>query len=171
MAQVPDFTKTDCDGVTHHLYDELAAGNAVVLNFCAGWCVPCRRADPLLGEFYNEMSSNNCKVKSYLMLFETNTPGEITDCNFGISYQQQYHLNVPVLTDIGSFYSGITGQFFSKYSIEGIPVFLIIIPNVADPANSEVKKIVGYWDDLVQRLKDSVIFGIIPPIITESFSL
>lgn len=45
-AQVFDFTLNDCNGVSHHLYEDLAAGNAVVMKFCTGWCGPCTISNP-----------------------------------------------------------------------------------------------------------------------------
>ena len=78
FAQLPDFTKTDNHGVTHHLYDDLAAGKAVLLAFGAGWCGPCVYTDQFVESFYKKFGSGNCKVETYLMLFETNTPYQTT---------------------------------------------------------------------------------------------
>lgn len=37
----PDFTLTDIDGVTHHLYNYLDSGYAVIIDVSAAWCGPC----------------------------------------------------------------------------------------------------------------------------------
>lgn len=37
----PDWTFTDINGVTHHLYDDLDAGKTVFLDLSTTWCEPC----------------------------------------------------------------------------------------------------------------------------------
>lgn len=40
-ATAPDFTVTDLDGNTHHLYEYLDAGKVVIVDVSATWCNPC----------------------------------------------------------------------------------------------------------------------------------
>ena len=158
LAQLPDFTQTDCNGVTHHLYDDLAAGNAVVLKFCAGWCAPCSITNPLYENLWEEVRAG-CNLKMYSMLFETGITGQPTDCNYGTTYANHYGLTMPVLTNIGVWGSGVTAQYASMYNMDAIPTTFIIVPNPQDPANSNVKWIVGAYENLGQMIKDSLALG------------
>jgi thiol-disulfide isomerase/thioredoxin len=51
-APLPDITLTTLDGETIRLRD--LAGQTVVLNFWATWCVPCQREMPLLQQLQDE---------------------------------------------------------------------------------------------------------------------
>src|SRR5438045_2243259 len=108
LAQLPDFTHDDCNAVSHHLFADLQAGNAVILDFSARWCPPCHAAAPVMEQVYKDFGSGNCKVKQYLMLFDGLTPNVAANCNDGHIFATQHEVTSPVLTDIGSFYTGIT---------------------------------------------------------------
>src|SRR5690606_9225940 len=132
-GQIPDFEIEDCYGQTHHLYDDLAAGKAVIINVCAGWCEPCRYADVVLESVYKQYCSGNGELKTYGLLFENNQ-GENSDCAFGALYASTYDLSFPLITNSRE----IADKYLTQYGTaeRAIPLFAIIIPNQADPANS-----------------------------------
>jgi hypothetical protein len=143
-AQVFDFTLNDCSGVSHHLYDDLAAGNAVVMKFCAGWCLNCPISNPQFELIWKEFRNSSCKVKMYNMVFE-NSSYEESDCEFGLEYADQYHMTMPLFTGFGTMSSGLMAQFSEHYKIEAVPTTVIIFPNQQNPANSIVKIIEGAY--------------------------
>ena len=154
-AQVIDFTLNDCNGISHHLYDDLAAGNAVVMKFCTGWCVACPISNPEFELIWKEFRNSSCRVKMYNMVFETNNPGEESDCTFGSSYVHQYKMTMPLFTGFGTMYSGLMGQLAEHYNIYAVPTTVIIFPNQQNPANSIVKIIHGAFLEYPDELNRS----------------
>ena len=109
------------------------------------------------------------------MLFDGPTPNVPATCSQVANYVNRHGITFPALTNIGSWNTGITGQFFSLYnnitstgeSENGVPMFMVIIPNVSDPANSRVVAFVGAREDLAQYIKDILTQeGFITPSIT-----
>jgi len=163
FAQLPNFDVDDCDGQNHNLYDDLAAGKTVVLNFCAGWCQPCREADVILEDVYQRSCAGQADVLVYGMLFEDFSVNP-ADCVFGDLYSSTFGLNFPMITDMGTPGNEIHYEYFNTYGTVGIPVFFIIEPNVLDPANSVVNVIEGnsetLFDDIVAFLPPNSILEI-----------
>lgn len=165
LAQLPNFIKADCNGVNHNLYSDLEAGNAVILDFSAVWCPPCNLSSPLLEQLYAEFSSGQCKVKQYLILFDGPVPNGGSNCTNGSKYANFHDLTFPVITDIEN---SLVEQYFDLYdlvngqpleNVNGIPMFLIILPNTSDPANSIVKTIIGYAPNLKDLIKAELATG------------
>lgn len=153
-GQVRDFTATDCDGVTHNLYSELAAGNAVILNVCAGWCEPCRLADPKLEEVYQDVCQNTANVKVYGVLYDDYNYST-TDCTFGDQYASDYNLNFPLFT--GSEAEYIEEIYTYEFGVNSVPAFYVIIPDTANPYQSHVEIHVGNYPNLRDILIDMLV--------------
>lgn len=64
-----DFTKTDCDGVVHHLFEDLDAGNCVFIEFAMmPTCQPCITAGSKIEQLKLTVNAQHPdKVKWYLM--------------------------------------------------------------------------------------------------------
>lgn len=54
LSVMPDFTLKDINDNDVNLYDLLAEGNYVIIDFWATWCVPCCKALPHLNQFHEE---------------------------------------------------------------------------------------------------------------------
>jgi thiol-disulfide isomerase/thioredoxin len=57
---LPDISLPDTQGMTHHLADW--KGRALVINFWATWCEPCRREIPLLRDLRRENRGNGFEI-------------------------------------------------------------------------------------------------------------
>ena len=56
----PDFTVTDSEGKTFTLSEALKGHEAVLINFWATWCDPCKNEFPMLNKVYEEVTVNFC---------------------------------------------------------------------------------------------------------------
>jgi len=155
-TKLPDFTKNDLKNVQHNLYTDLSNGKTVVLDFSAVWCPPCNVSAPLLQTVYDDMKRNHCNVNVYMMLFEGRRVGEPCDSTTAVAFATRYALTLPIITNIGTFATGLVGQYTSQYLQSGIPFFMIITPNISSPGGSSIQIISGEYPDLVQMIESKL---------------
>jgi peroxiredoxin len=98
--QAPDFTLTALDGKTMKLSD--LRGKAVLLNFWATWCEPCKVEMPWFVDLQNKYASQGLQVVGVAM--DDASPSEIS------SFAKKLGVNYPVLIgkeEVGAQYGGI----------------------------------------------------------------
>lgn len=113
----PNFTLTNLEGETVSLED--FRGQAVLLNFWATWCVPCRTEMPVFNNVYNSLNERGFTVLA--VNFDESADQinrfveELDDLDSG-------RLSFPILLDPG-------GTVNREYRVRGYPTSLIIDGN------------------------------------------
>ncbi|TCP31690.1 peroxiredoxin [Scopulibacillus darangshiensis] len=105
----PDFILTDVHGKKVHLKD--FRGKAVVLNFWATWCDPCKREMPYINKVYEKT-----KNQKDVVILAVN----IKESKFAVeNFLNRYHIKFPVLMDK-------KGDVMDAYNIVPIPTTFFI---------------------------------------------
>lgn len=117
-------------------------GKAVVIDFWASWCGPCRRGLPLLQQYYEEVRANDRVAVFAVNVWEQCKPEELVakvreSCD-------KLKLTVPVLLDRD-------GSFIGKYGFQGIPATIVIGPD-----GKLVSSHMGFAQDMVAMLRADV---------------
>lgn len=85
VANIPAFSLVDRDGQARTLHDW--AGKALVVNFWATWCAPCRKEIPLLQRLQREHASDGVQVIGIAVDFREQV----------LAYASQMKIDYPVL--------------------------------------------------------------------------
>ena len=131
FAQVPDWTKTSCDGIQYNMHSELANGNAVLLDFSAMWCGPCNQLAPELEQVNQAFGAGTANVKVFGFLFE-NYQFNTTNCTDIDQWDQNHQLTFPSFTDCFNEY----WIYDAEYGASSIPLILLFLPNENNPGAS-----------------------------------
>lgn len=138
-AVAPDFTATDINGQSWHLYDILASGKIVVLEISATWCPPCwaYHNSGAMQELYaahGPAGDNTLQV-----LYVEGDPDTNVDCLNGLPGCNDY--------SPGSYVNGVTYPIFDNaaiadsFQVSYLPAVLIICPNkktyVVNPVSAD----------------------------------
>ncbi len=110
-CQAPDFTVETVDGENFTLSEVLAEKKAVLINFWATWCGPCRNEFPYLEEAYEEYQDDVAVIA--LSTDPDDSAEMITE------YAEEMGLTFPMGSDSGA---GLSDYFVR----EGIPTSVVI---------------------------------------------
>ncbi|RHW36053.1 thiol-disulfide oxidoreductase ResA [Neobacillus notoginsengisoli] len=106
--QAPNFNLKTLDGNVLEL--KKLRGKAVLINFWATWCEPCKKEMPDIQEAYNQYKDQNFEIIG--VGFQES---EISINNF----IQNYHLSFPVVIDK-------SGEVINAYSVRFVPTSVFI---------------------------------------------
>ena len=140
FAQVPNWTKETCSlesgvaPVSYEMYNELASGNAVVVEFSAMWCSACNSSAQYVEEFWQEWKDHQVKVFSFLYQDQNSDP---TDCDDANAWITTHGLTHPTFVDcydvledyFYAFGDTVTGQI-------GLPWYLLFFPDFENHSSS-----------------------------------
>ena len=107
----PDFTVTDIDGNTLTLSEALKDHEAVLINFWATWCVPCRNEFPAINKVYEEYKD---RVAFIALSKEPKDTNEII-----ASFRQENGLTLPMGRDEGC-------KLYEYTETKNVPVTVIV---------------------------------------------
>jgi thiol-disulfide isomerase/thioredoxin len=131
FAQVPDWTKTSCDGIQYNMHSELANGNAVLLDFSAMWCGSCNQLAPEIEQVHQAFGASTANVKVFGFLIE-DSQGNVANCADIDQWDQNHQLTFPSFADCYNEY----GIYDAEYGASSIPLILLFLPNENDPGAS-----------------------------------
>lgn len=126
---VPNWTKTDTKGNEYILHDILSEGNAVILDFFATWCGPCAQSTPALESIWEDYDKGEKKLYIFGMDVDNSESNAQID-----AFKSNYGATYPAFKQCATQYN----YYNNLYGNGGIPLFVLIIPNIEDPLNSEV---------------------------------
>ncbi|MCO5267327.1 MAG: choice-of-anchor J domain-containing protein [Brumimicrobium sp.] len=135
---VIQYQATDIHGNSFDLYNRLSQGQAIVLDFMASWCGPCQSSTPALSQFIENNGSGNGKVEALAISVEpTDNNSILAGLNWNGGYYAYPKFAYTASNDANFFHYADNHGFNTGY---GIPFFVMICPNVNDPANSTIIK-------------------------------
>lgn len=130
VAPVPNFSLTDSYGGQHDLYETIEKGDVVLLDFMASWCGPCETSTPEINSVWEDYGEGISGFQVFSFTTEpTDNNSIINNLGWGGYYPKFSY------TEEGN---NLYAHYNSLYGEDGIPLFIMICPDVNNPGFSEV---------------------------------
>ena len=155
LSQVPNWSKETCSHepgaqtVSYEMYNELEAGNAVLIEFSTMWCPPCNAVAPELETMWQNLQDEQFQFFSFL--FE-NENYNITDCDDDYTWITTHGLTYPGFVDCNDILNDYYTAFGDGSGGIGIPWFLLFFPDMDNPSSSELMYEGGSLSEINQIL-------------------
>lgn len=114
-----DFTITDTKGASWNLFDELAKGKTVVLDFFFADCTPCQKFTPALARLLNEYDQDSLLI---IGISDRDNNAKVDE------FEALYGVNYPSAGAEGGG-DTITNLYRSWFSFVGWPTYAVVCPN------------------------------------------
>lgn len=143
FPNVIQYVSTDIHGNDFNLYDRLTQGQAIILDFMASWCGPCESSTPALSQLVENNGSGYGNVEALAISVEqTDNNSVLSGLNWNGGFYEYPKFAYTAANNNNYYHYAINHGFNTG---GGIPFFVMICPNVEDPANSDIAKYdVGY---------------------------
>lgn len=136
----PNFTKTDINGTAHTLYDELAQGRAVLLDFFRVYCHACQETVPFIEQLAKDY---NGKLTVWKLDINNETQEQIA------TFKKQYGSTVTTFNNCRADF--IHYQSLESIAVAATPTFVLIRPD-----RTVVRGWVGYYDTDIRTAIDAI---------------
>lgn len=139
-----DFTKVDCDGIDHHLFSELDAGNVIILDYVMLNCAPCVTATNALVDL---IGPYELTYPGRVHIYSTAFLNSYT-CDQIIQWKRDFDFNHPAFSE--------GEEQVNYYGGMGMPTIVVVGTN----EHNVFYKSIGYnpaIDDLIREALDSAL--------------
>ncbi len=119
--KAPDFTMTDIHNNQWSLYDELAKGKTVVLDFFFANCTPCQTLTPMMEQVYQDYGAGAANVMVFGISFTDNNARLL-------QFEQNYGATYPSAGNEGGG-DTITSLYQSWFPFVGFPTYAVVCPD------------------------------------------
>ena len=118
LTTAVNFTVTDVHGNTHTLFDYLADGKHVVIDFFFTTCGPCQASVPTINDAYTQFGCNTAEVV-FLSIDTGDDDAEV------LAFENDFNSLLPAVSGL----QGGGDAVVNQYGVGAFPTIVLIAPN------------------------------------------